>query len=56
MKLISVELHQIHSKLLHFGNAAANNCPETLRQYVAKASAILDQFGSPISEVPDDLI
>ena len=29
---------------------------ETRRQYVAKASAILDQFGSPFWDVPDDPI
>ena len=44
-----------------FGNTVRYTCSgrfriETRRQYVAKASAILDRFGSPFWDVPDNPI
>ena len=58
-ELISVIWHQIHNKVCHFGNKfdiAAFSRIETRRRYVAKMSAILDRFGPPISDVPDNPI
>ena len=54
-KMIS-DSQQIASILATQFDIAAIIHIETRRQYVAKASAILDRFGSPFWDVPDDPI